>query len=624
VNRALLLLLGLDLRGRFIRRLRLLRQPRYLIASLAGAAYFVSVLLPRLGDWRGSGGHFGAGGPGGVAAHAPGAGTGALAASGMAAILPFAAGLVLALGTTLVWLFSSSKPALRLGEAELHLLLPAPLPRRTILAYALLKQQVGILAGALLVVVIRGAGPSGQRLARLFGTWALLTLFDLHVKGVSLWKARLGELPPAKARREVAAAVALGALFWASIGWSLVRLVIGAGGSWSEATIEQIARSAVAGLPGALLAPFLWLSHPLVGYFAPRAGDRAYGWSVLFVLLVLAAHYEWVLRSRGRFEEAALAAAQRKARQRARRFGFRPPAARARQRQPFALPPAGRPETAIYWKNLMLRGRTPLRRTALRLAVICVAVGTVNAALGAPQAMASILAGIGLAAMLCIPPFAGLWLRNDLRADLRQLETLRSWPLDGSRLVAAELLAPATSALFLIGTGYGLLVAGVLPVWLLSGQAATPPPHMPLQPLLGNAGGPGVEVALVVGASLLPLGLAIALLSIAIQNLATLILPGWMILGYEPRRGSVFTGLRMLVFLGHVVAMALGLLPPLLLLAAALLLQRLLGFDFRLSEAPPAALLAAAPLLLEVWLLARLGGARWHRLDPSREVLETD
>jgi ABC-2 type transport system permease protein len=620
VNRALWELLARDLRGRLRRRLRLLRKPRYLVASLVGAAYFLFFVVPRFGGAWVVERHGGPGGPAGF----PGLGGQATLAGyrTVAAAVPLAIALVLALGTTLAWALASSQPALRLSEAELHLLLPAPLARRAVFSYALAKQQIGVLAGALIVTLLRGAAWPGQRLLRFVTSWTLLTLIDLHLKGVSLWKARLRDLPPARARLQVALACTLAALFWSALGGSLWRIAASAGGAlppWDLAKLQAIVDGAAAGLPGILLAPFVWLARPLTVFFLAPAGGVALAGSALFALALLAAHYEWVLRSRGRFEEASLAAAQRRLRQQAaRRGGRRLPPPRARQREPFALPPAGRPEIAVYWKNLLLSGRSPLRGRALLLGALCGLLAAVNLAFGAPPALASSLGGVGIALMLCLPPFAGLWLRHDLRADLREVEILRAWPLAGRRLVAAELLAPATAALFTLCAGYGLLLAGVLPAWLAAAGGA-------VQPLFGAArGGAGPSwnaAAVVLGACALPLGLAVALLSIAVQNLAALSLPGWMDLGFGQRRTAAVTGMRLLVVLVHLVAMVLGLLPAALVLGALALLHALLGWSWHLAEAPVAALAAAAPLLAEVWALVRLAGSRWERLDPSAELL---
>ena len=206
MNRALLDLLALNLRGRLVRWVRLLRQPKYLLAFLASACYFWWFFGVRfLGAGRAS----------------------RMAGAQVAEVLPLlhlAVGLVLAAVTTLFWIATSSKPALRLNESEIHLLLPAPLSRREIIFFALLKEQAGILFGALVVLFFRSAGSPGQRVLTFVGAWALLTLADLHIKGISLFKARLKEMPAAAARLRAGFAVALGFAWWAAILLSLQRI----------------------------------------------------------------------------------------------------------------------------------------------------------------------------------------------------------------------------------------------------------------------------------------------------------------------------------------------------------------------------------------------------------------
>jgi hypothetical protein len=594
VNGALWELAWRIFRGRIVRRLRLLRQPRYLIASLAGIAYslFFVVRQLRSQSFRR---------------------LGSLPPEVME-LAPWGIGLAIAVVATLLWAFASRKPALRLSEAEIHFLLPAPLPRRKILAYALWKQQVGILVGALIVAVFRGAGPPGQRLPRLFATWALFTLFDLHLKGVSLWKARLAELPAPSARRQAGAVVTAAAVFWALLLWSLWRTARAvAGGSTVDLdALHGMATSAIAGLPGKLLAPFAWIGRPLLG-------DLAGGWVVLYLLLLLFGHYEWVLRSRGRFEEASLERARRQLERGRRRGGggLRPAALRSRRLEPFALPPGGRPELAIFWKNLNQSSRLPLAWRAAILAVQPAVLLGATLLLGTPRAMVGVLSGIGLTLLVMLPPFCGLFLRNDLRTDLRELETLRPWPIAGWRLLAAELLAPATMALALLGSGYGLVLA--------AGVAASSAGTEALRALPGSrAAGPLTLLTCGYG-SLLVAGLAVALLSITIQNLATLMLPAW--LGTAPqgsRRGAAVTGQRLLVFLAHLLGLAGGLVVPALLIGAILLAQWRLGIALTVLEGPLFALLVVLPLLAEVGLLVRLGGARWDRLDPSREILDRE
>jgi hypothetical protein len=69
------------------------------------------------------------------------------------------------------------------------------------------------------------------------------------------------------------------------------------------------------------------------------------------------------------------------------------------------------------------------------------------------------------------------------------------------------------------------------------------------------------------------------------------------------------------------VALAVGLIPGLLAAAAAVGAGAFLGVAPAPWQAPLLALFACLPVLAEVALLVRFGGALWDRLDPAEEIL---
>ncbi len=661
MNGALVELVWRGCRGSLVRRARRLRQPRYLLAFLASAAYFGLMVLPSYLNWsRQTRGAFGSGGAAGPST--PAAGLGGLA-GGTGRLVAMAAALVLAATLTLIWALASSKPALRLGEADLDLLLPAPLARRQLIALAIWRQQAGLLLGALVVTLLRGYGTPAARLARLLTTWGLLALINLHVQGVNLWKARLRELAPAVARRRAAIALAASGAWWVAVALALraaLAAPLAAAAASTAATTAGAAAGAGAGgglaalgdairqlggspppLLWGLLAPFRWLAAALMGSVGPGfrqpgvgtglAGGGLSGLGaprgladVAFLLLLVAVHYEWVVRSRARFEDAVLQRARRQADRRRRRPELPAPAARARRREPFRLAPSGMPEAAIYWKNLLIPSRRPLAHRAALAALAGLAAWAAGAALGAPMAYVAPVAGAGFMLMVMVPPLSGLNLRHDLRADLLQVEILRPWPVPGWRLVAAELLAPATTACTWTLAGFCMVVGAALAAggrlgredYLHLAARSDPWPGLP------GASPLGAVVAL--GGAVLLAGVPITLLSSALQNVATLMLPGWVTLGSRARAGSGLAGQRLLLLLGQSLGLAAGLVPSLLVVAAALLAGSRLGLRPAAWQAPALALLAALPLLVEVGLLVRAGGALWDRLDPSQELLQPE
>lgn len=664
MNGALVELVWRGFRGSLVRRARRLRQPRYLLAFLASVAYFGFMVLPSYLNWsRQARGAFGPGAAAG--ASTPAAGIGGLA-GGTGRLVAMAAALVLAAALTLIWALASSKPALRLGEADLDLLLPAPLARRQLIELAVWRQQAGLLLGALVVTLLRGYGTPATRLVRLLTTWGLLALINLHIQGVNLWKARLRELAPAVARRRAGIALAAGGAWWVAVALALraalaapLTAATEAGKAATAAAAGAVAAADAGGglaalgdairhlgaspppLLWGLLAPFRWLATALLGSLGPGfrqpgggAGLASGGLSglgaprgladVAFLLVLVTAHYEWVVRSRARFEDAVLQRARRQADRRRRRPELAASTARARRREPFPLAPSGMPEAAIYWKNLLIPSRRPLAHRAALAALAGLAAWASGAALGAPMAYLAPVAGAGFMLMVMIPPFAGLNLRHDLRADLLQVEILRPWPVPGWRLVAAELLAPATTACSWTLAGFCLVLGAALAAGDRLGREDYLHLAMRSEPWPGLPGGSPLGAIVALGGAALLAGLPIILLSTALQNVAALMLPGWVTLGPRARAGSGLAGQRLLLLLGQSLAIAAGLVPALLLVAAALLAGSRLGLRPAAWQAPALALLAALPLLVEVGLLVRAGGALWDRLDPSQELLQPE
>jgi ABC-2 type transport system permease protein len=620
VNGALFELLWRGFRGALVQRARRLRRPRYLVAFLLSGAYFGFLVLPSFLRWS----------------QRPAGAAGARfdgAAGEATLIASFVASLGLALAVTAIWVFASAKPALQLGEADIDLLLPAPLTRRQVIELSLWRQQAGLLLGAFVLTLFRGSGPLSVRLGRLFLSWSLLTLASLHSKGVSLWKARLKELPPAVARRRIAYAVAAGIAFWAAVAASLRGALASAfaAKSWRPESLPDLAHRLAAAPPrtlAVLLAPFRWLSTAiLAGAARSSVGLPGSGWQAaaagLFLAALVVAHYEWVVRSRARFEEAALERARRQAARRVRRPSLPAPAARARRQEPFRLAPAGLAEVGIYWKNLLLGSRAPLARRAATALLPGLAAWAVLAAAGAPLAAVAPVAGCGLALMVLLPILGGLGQRQDLRMDLLQFEVLRAWPIRGWRLVAAELLAPTTAIVTWTVAAWGLVLGAVLAAGPRLGRDDLL--HGTLQAdrwrQAAGHGGSALGAAVALSASLLLGGAAISLLSIAVQNVAALALPGWVTLGPERRAGPGMSGQRMLMMIGQVLALAVALIPALLLAGAAAAAGGWLGIAPAPWQAPLLAGLGCLPLIAEVGLLVRIGGSFWDRLDPSEEIL---
>jgi ABC-2 type transport system permease protein len=322
--------------------------------------------------------------------------------------------------------------------------------------------------------------------------------------------------------------------------------------------------------------------------------------AVPYSLGLLLLHWVWLVRMQVPFEEAAVGAAELRARE------GRGPGRRGRVQlrpAPFRLAPTGRPEVALLWKNL-IAGR---RLGALSFLGVTLALGAVLAGVlvsgaggGAGGRLVFVAAVcVGLAGFLTVLGPGSL--RVDLRLDLPKLELLRALPLRGAQVVAGELLAP------------GLLLALLQAALLVLGFGLSASESIPGLPL-------AVRAAATLG--LLPLLPAITLAGLLVQNVAVVLFPSWMPVAtagqVEPARGIEVFGQRLLMLAGTLVALAVGLLPASLVgLAVGWALRGLLG-PWALV---PAGWVAAALLLAGVALGVLALGRAFDRLDVSGEAL---
>ena len=623
MNPALLYLSYRSLRGQIVGWLRLMRQPKYLLGLLVGLAYFWFFALrfflrtDNRTRWMDA------------------------TLEGVADFLPavhLSVALFIAVAVSLWWLFPFGKSSLDLKEAELHVLLPAPIPRRHILQYAVLKNQRGILIGCLIISLFSVSGSLTDFSWRFLTVWMLLSLWDLHARGRGLWIAKLGELSAQTAwRRRLALVFGIG-LFWLAVAPGVARLASELLNTPLDAMADQLPAilaadtiRADAKLLSIGLSPFVWLTEPLFAGLDPDGGPTGRLASLLpllFPVLLLILHNEWVVRSQVGFEEASLARSRREAAKKdaASRFWK---TSRARRREtPFRLVPRGRPETAIVWKNLMLAHRTPLARLVLYGFVAVGVLSTLLATTWVPDGVRSVIAGMliiaGVMTLVFMPLMAGHQWHNDLRSDLLRVELIRTWPLASWRLFAAEVVAPTIVATLYSAGGAGLILAVAIGRTLAGPGAPGAESSGVLVPaeLAASLGVPDLLLIPMALLGALPLLTAIACLSATLQNLLTLLFPSWVQLGPRKTGPAAHMGQGILTMLFLVVAIAIGLLPGSLLVAAALWIQiRFVGIPLTAWEFPVIGLIAALPLLVIVAALVILGGAFWDRLDPSEEIL---
>ena len=604
----LLYLAWRSLRGRVVGWLRLMRQPKYLVGTLAGVAWMgLFALRPMTRAIR----------------------TGSLV-EGFEEIVEWlplvetAAAMALLVVLSLWWLWPFGKATIALSETELHLLLSAPVRRRHVIQYAVLRNQWGILFGCLIVSLFSAGGSLMGIAWRFLSVWLFLTLWNLHACGRGLWIARLAELPAQAAWRRRAIVLAAVALLWMALTPDILSIIAGLPALGADmapqlrAALDPDRLSLDAPRLAWLLTPARWVTGPFFAGLAPGTTLAGRLGMLIWPFLLVVLHNEWVVRSQTRFEEASLERARRHAASSEAGARFRKIRQSKRVASPFLLRPTGHPETAIVWKNLMMAHRANLLAT---IGIGVVAVGgmaTVVAVTGLPDWLTVIMMIGGIAGLCMTPLMAGHQWRNDLRTDLLRIDVIRTWPLGGWRLFVSQVLPPAIIAtLYAAAAGGGLLIAGIA-----AGQPAATGLVFVRPQLAASLGVPYIVLLLLGLVALLPLVAAIAALSATLQNLLALLWPSWTQLGQRRNGSAAHIGQGLLTGFGMMVAMALGLLPGAVLVGVGLLIQiRVADIPLNAWELPLLSLTGLMPLAVIIGLLTRFGGVLWDRLDPSAEIL---
>jgi hypothetical protein len=161
VIRAFVLVTIRSFRNRVWSAIKRLRDPRYLIAFLLAAAYFASVFARVLFATSGREGH---------------------AATALAGDV---AGLVVLVLMVLAWAAPEESGGLTFSEAEIQFLFPAPITRRQLLLYKVLRAQPQVFISAAMISFLMFRG------AKFIGVWACFITLSIYFTFVALGRARL-------------------------------------------------------------------------------------------------------------------------------------------------------------------------------------------------------------------------------------------------------------------------------------------------------------------------------------------------------------------------------------------------------------------------------------------------
>jgi len=504
-------------------------------------------------------------------------------------------GLLLAVVMAIGWLVPQKRAALTFTEAEISFLFPAPVSRRALIQFKLLRSQLSIFITVVIFTVLFRRG-GGQVWVTAAGWWLIFSVLSLHFLAASFARSMLLDrgIPPWARRGAVLGLLLLAALVVGVWVYSTLPPIQPLDLERPNEWLEQWRTVMETGPLPLLLYPFRlvvrpYLSSSLAGFF----------WNVWPVLLILLLHYLWVIRANVAFEEASLEASRNLARriEDVRAGRSRGEGSGKARREPFRLNAGGPVEVAFLWKNLMGAGRHFNGRILFALVV---GLGVAMSVLLQGQQQGGWVGVVGLGATILV-----VWsillgpqiLAQDLRQDLRMADQLKSLPVPGWRVVLGQLLAPAA-----ILTAVQWLLIPIAVAGLLKLDSQT-------------SGQPGTIVSLGVAAALV--APALNLLGLLIPNAAVLLLPAWFLTDKTVPTGIEATGQRILLLLGQLLVLGLGVVPAAIAFSLVLLLFNWLAGWW--LAAPLAGLSGALVLLVEVAFAVALMGRWFQNLDVSAE-----
>jgi len=501
--------------------------------------------------------------------------------------------LLAALVLVISWTVGSEETPFPFTLAETQFLFAAPLTRRQVLLFKILRSQSALMMSAAFSVVLFSRGRwNSVTLLHAIGLWLAYATLNLNSAGMGLLRLSLSQHGVAGVRRRagmlVVLATALGAAWWALR--TDLPVIEAAFGASFGAGVDAVTRALHTGAGAVLSWPLRAMVDPLLAR-TPRDLLAA----LPAGLLMLGAHIWWVVGSSLAFEEAATEAAVRRARQidaMRKGRGWTGAAKGSAGLQSSRLAERGSIAGAIAWKNML-----GIRREFSPRSLVIIGVATVAGVLslhGQRLPPAEALAGILMFAAALVTLLGPLALRYDLRRDLELLDVLKSYPVRGRTVVQGEV-----GALLLTLSG----VAGVLVVaaFLLTLTD-------PSLPELGDRA--AILAAVLAG---IPTVMVVFLL---VQNASVLLFPAWVTVGAQRAVGLEATGQRMLLTLGSLLALVIALLP-----AAVVAVVVMWGAGFAGVGGPwsvTAGVLGGAAVVGgESWIAMRLLGGVFDRLDPS-------
>jgi ABC-2 type transport system permease protein len=559
-------------RNRIVSRTKRLREPRYLIGFIAGLAYLWFTWLRRA-----------------FVLH-----QGTIVRGYHFPINSFTVDLIATLALVpiiIVWAAPDSGGGLTFSEAEIQFLFAGPVSRRQLLIYKVLRQQPQVLISALAMTIF-GFGAS-----KFFGVWAAFITLSTYFTVVPLARARL-RLAGIGFLLRLAAVIGVFALLGA-VFYHEMKPLFDPSHIATYGDVETLIRSGHSPFATPVLRTILFVPRVFASAAAPQSLLQllisCVALAVMAVLFVAIAGQLNVS-----FEDASLRASAKQQNQveRVRSFRAGNRVLMPRLPPPFRLPANPVPELAILWKNLIAAMRMSIAWVIVigaLFALLCVqAFATHEPVLHATTgAIALFMAGF-------FPFLASTILTQDMRLDLPRIEILKSYPIRGERLVAAEIAAP-------------LVIMSIVELLLLAGTAVL------LQLPSESAKLKQVATAENVVAALL-FAIPICAMQLLIRNAVAVLFPGWAVRTADDQRGFAVVGQRLVLLASNLLVLAATLVPAAIVFGIAFVLSHHL-FPGSVPVLAVATVPAVAVIAAEFWLGVKFLGSQFEKVDVTNEMV---
>ena len=185
---ALLYLQYHSINNRTVMRIKRLKQPKYLVGGIVGGLYFYWYFFRIF-----------------LCGPVEGKRFTLLSSPGNLALFESLGALILLTILLLAWIFPHQRAALTFTEAEVAFLFPAPISRRGLIHFKLLRSQTAILFTTLVLTLVTNRF-GGKAWIHAAGWWLIFSALNLHFlgssfartmlldRGITNWQRRLGIL----------------------------------------------------------------------------------------------------------------------------------------------------------------------------------------------------------------------------------------------------------------------------------------------------------------------------------------------------------------------------------------------------------------------------------------------